>query len=207
MITAPDEKLHIGDTNHYMSTWAFSYFVILTDLFISWHNYIFHYGLRWDPLITSSAAVLPQPLSREDGGPSHSGSVPPKPVFDRDGKWSLHRTSQWALEQRGDQLQYPAPLGEKLLAAFPSPLSATLVPAYGAGFCLIPLVEALTLCLVPVCMFRDKKGRSDEKWQRRQWYFAHVLNQSEKNDAICCLYNHNRKYIVFSMYRHCSKNF
>lgn len=96
-------------------------FIILTDLFISWHNYIFHYGLRWDPMTTSSAAVLPKPLSREDGGPSHSGSVPPKPVFDRDGKWSLHRTSQWALEQRGDQLQYPAPLGEKLLAAFPSP--------------------------------------------------------------------------------------
>lgn len=65
MITAPDEKLHIGDTNNYMLTWAFSYFIILNDLFISWHNYIFHYDLHWDPLITSSAAVLPQPLSRK----------------------------------------------------------------------------------------------------------------------------------------------
>lgn len=63
MITAPDEKLHIGDTNHYMLTWAFSYFIILNDLFTSWHNYIFHYDLHWDSLITSSAAVLPQPLS------------------------------------------------------------------------------------------------------------------------------------------------
>lgn len=46
MITVPDEKLHTGDTNHYMLTWAFSYFIILNDLFISWHDYIFHYDLH-----------------------------------------------------------------------------------------------------------------------------------------------------------------
>lgn len=131
-------------------------------LFVLFH---FHLPPDTDPLITSFSTAIPlAPLSWDDGGPSHSGLVLPKPALNRGGKMGI---AWWF------QIQCPAPLGERCLAAFLAPLPAALELGYGAGFCLVPLssmpvsslAEGLTLCLVPVIKFRGEKGRNDENWQ------------------------------------------
>ena len=143
---------------------------------------------------------------------------PSKPVHDRDGKTRGVSTAQPVCSRTAwwFQIQCLASLAENCLAAFPSPPPAALSPPVSLGcawtLCLAmpisSLAGALTPCLRPVSNFRDEKVN--------EWW------ETEKTVLLCSLFCTNLKKkmmlstisltilentsIVFTMYRHYSKN-